>query len=124
MEVRAVSESTVKGWYKVTMDSGEHKAKRRALEESFETQFEQHGSPEGAALFGRRDQKVATWEYYFTPEAMAFAEDIIKEFAWGKEYAWGQACSGPSATVKNLSLCGGRPGNKYERLVQSSSKDI
>jgi len=119
-----VSESTVKGWYKVTMDSGEHKAKRRALEESFETQFEQHGSPEGAALFGRRDQKVATWEYYFTPEAMAFAEDIIKEFAWGKEYAWGQACSDPSATVKNLSLCGGRPGNKYERLVQSLSKDI
>ena len=33
-----MNESTVKGWYKVTMDSGEYKAKRTALEDSFETQ--------------------------------------------------------------------------------------
>ena len=116
-----MNESTVKGWYKVTMDSGEYKAKRTALEDSFETQFEQHGSPDGAALFSRRDEKSATWEYYFTPEAMAFSVDVVKEYAWGKEFAWGQACSGPPANVKGLSLCGGSPGKKYADLVRPST---
>jgi len=115
-----VNESTVGGWYKVTMNSGEYKAKRTALEDSFETQFEQNGSPDGAALFSRRDEKSATWEYYFTPEAMAFSIDVVKEYAWGKDFAWGQACSGPP-TVKDLSLCGGSAGKKYAYLVQPSN---
>jgi hypothetical protein len=121
MEEWAVTESTARGWYKVTMDSGEYKAKRTALEDSFETQFEQHGSPEGAALFSRREAKSATWEYYFTPEAMAFSVDVIKEFAWGKEYAWGQDSPGPPATVKDLSFCGGNAGKKYAHLVEPSN---
>jgi hypothetical protein len=118
MEVRAVNEGTAPGWYKVTMDSGDYKANGKALEDSFETQFEYHGSKDGAALFSRKDEKLATWEYYFTPEAMAFSLGLVKE------YAWGQACSAPSATLKNLSLCRGRAGDKYAYLVQPSSKDI
>jgi hypothetical protein len=118
MEVRAVNEGIAPGWYKVTMDSGEYKAKRKELEDSFETQFEYHGSKDGAALFSRKDEKLATWEYYFTPEAMAFSLGLVKE------YAWAQACSAPSATLKNLSLCRGSAGDKYAYLVQRSSKDI
>ena len=119
-----MNESSAVGWYKVTMISSEYKAKRRELEDSFQSQFEYNGSPDGAALFSRRDEKSATWEYYFTPEAMAFSVDLIKEYAWGQQYAWGQACSAPPATVKNLSLCRGKPGDKYAYLLQPSSKDI
>ena len=78
---------TIKGWYKVTMNSGEYKAKRVALEDRFETLFEQHGSPGRGRSLSRRDEKSATWEYYFTPEAMTFSLELIKEYAWGKEYA-------------------------------------
>jgi len=124
MEVRALNESTAVGWYKVTMISGEYKAKGKALEDSFEAQLEYHGSKEGAALFLRRDEKTDTWEYYFTPEAMPFSVDVLKEYVWGQEYAWGQACSAPPATLKNLSLCKGNAGDKYAYLVQPSSKDI
>ena len=113
-----MNEGIAPGWYKVTMDSGEYKAKRKELEDSFETQFEYHGSKDGAALFSRKDEKLATWEYYFTPEAMAFSLGLVKE------HAWSQACSAPSATLKNLSLCRGSAGDKYAYLVQSSSKDI
>ena len=114
------NEDTAVGWYKVTMVTGEYKAKGKSLEDSFETQFEYHGSKDGAALFLRRDERAATWEYYFTPEAMAFSLGIIKEFAWGQEYAWGQACSAPSPTLKNLSFCRGKTGDKYAHLVQPS----
>ena len=62
--------------------------------------------------------KWATWEYYFTPEAMAFSLDVVKE------HTWGQACSAPSATLKNSSLCRGRAGDKYAYLVRPFSKDI
>ena len=117
-------ETSAVGWYKVTMVTREYKAKGKAMEDSFETQHIQNGSKDGAALFLRRDEKSDTWEYYFTPEAIAFSLDVVKEHAWGKEYAWGQACSAPSATLKNLSLCKGEPGDKYAYLVQSSSKDI
>ena len=113
-----MSESTGVGWYKVTMITREYKANGKALEDSFEAQLEYHGSQDGAALFLRRDQKSDTWEYYFTPEAMAFSLDVIKEYAWGQQYAWGQDCSAPSATLKNLSLCKGEPGDKYAYLVQ------
>jgi len=123
MEVRALNEGTAASWYKVTMTSGEYKAKRKALEDSFEAQFEYHGSKDGAALFLRRDEKSATWEYYFTPEAMAFSLSLVKEYAWGQKYAWGQACSAPSATLKNLSLCKGSAGDKYAYLMQPSTKD-
>jgi len=116
-----VTESTTADWYKVTMISGEYKAKGKALEESFEAQFEYHGSKDGAALFSRRDEKSATWEYYFTPEAMAFSLGLIKEYAWGQQYAWGQACPAPAATLKNLSFCKGNAGHKYAYLVQPSS---
>jgi hypothetical protein len=122
--VRALNKSAAVGWYKVTMISLEYKAKGKELEDSFETQLEYSGSKEGAALFLRRDEKMDTWEYYFTPEAMSFAVDVVKEYAWGKEHAWGQACSAPSPTLKNLSLCRGNPGDKYAYLVQPSSKDI
>ena len=116
-----MSQSTTVGWYKVTMVSREYKAKGKALEDSFRDQFEQNGSRDGAALFSRRDEKSDTWEYYFTPEAMSFALDVVKEFAWGQDYAWGQACSAPPATLKNLSLVRGEPGDKYAYLVQPSS---
>ena len=119
-----MSESTGVGWYKVTMITREYKAKGKALEDSFEAQLEYHGSQDGAALFLRRDQKSDTWEYYFTPEAMAFSLDVIKEYAWGQQYAWGQDCSAPSATLKNLSLCRGDAGDKYAYLVQPSNKEI
>jgi len=103
------------------MVTREYKARGRALEDSFETQRESHGSENGAALFLRRDEKSDTWEYYFTPEAMAFSLDILKEYAWGNEYAWGQACPAPPATLKNLSLRKGEPGDKYAYLVSDSS---
>lgn len=115
MEVRAVNEGTAVGWYKVTMDSSEFKAKGKELENSFETLFKYQGSKDGAALFFRRDERLATWEYYFTPEAMAFSIDLVKE------YAWGHACSAPSAKLKNLSPCKGSPGAKYAYLVQPSA---
>ena len=115
----AVSESTAATWYKVTMITREYKAKGRALEDSFETQRRYNGSKDGAALFLRRDEKSDTWEYYFTPEAMAFSLDIVKEYVWGSEYAWGQACPAPSATLKNLSLRRGESGDKYAYLVPS-----
>jgi hypothetical protein len=35
---------------------------------------------DGAALFLRRDEKSDTWEYYLTPDAMAFALDVVKEY--------------------------------------------
>lgn len=111
-------ESSAVGWYKVTMVTREYKANGKALEERFEIQREYNGSKDGAALFLRRDEKTDTWEYYFTPEAMAFSLDIVKEYAWSKEYAWGQACSAPSATLKNLSLCRGESGDKYAYLVR------
>jgi hypothetical protein len=120
MEVRALKESSAVGWYKVTMVTREYKAKGKALEDSFETQLEYHGSKEGAALFLLRNEKSDTWEYYFTPEAMTFSLDLVREYAWGKAYAWGQACSAPSPTLKNLSLCTGEPGDKYAYLVQPS----
>jgi hypothetical protein len=44
---------------------------------------------------------------------MAFSLGLVKE------YAWGQACSAPSATLKNLSLCRGRAGDKYAYLDSS-----
>lgn len=112
-----MNEGTASAWYKVTMNSGEYKARGRALENSFETQFEYHGSKEGAALFSRKNERLTTWEYYFTPEAMAFSQDLVKEFAWG------QACSAP-ANLKNLSLCRGTAGDKYAYLVQESPKGI
>ena len=114
-----MSEGTAATWYKVTMITREYKAKGKALEDSFETQRRYNGSRDGAALFLRRDEKSDTWEYYFTPEAMAFSLDIVKEYAWGSEYAWGQACSAPSATLKNLSLRRGESGDKYAYLVPS-----
>jgi hypothetical protein len=120
MEVRAVTEGTAVGWYKVTMTSREYKAKGKDLEDSFETQFEQHGSLEGAALFVRKDEKAATWEYYLTPEAVAFSQSLLKEFVWGQEYAWGQPCAAPAATVRNLSFCKGSTGNKYAHLMEPS----
>lgn len=116
-----MSEKTAVGWYKVTMSTREYKANGKALEDSFERQCDYHGSKDGAALFLRRDEKSDTWEYYFTPEAMAFAVDVIKEYAWGKDYAWGQACPAPAATLKNLSLCRGEAGSKYAHLGQPSS---
>lgn len=119
MEVRAVTEGTAVDWYRVTMTSREYKAKGKELEDSFELQFEQHGSLDGAALFLRKDEKTATWEYYLTPEAVAFSQSLLKEYVWGQEYAWGQPCAAPSATVKNLSFCKGNPGNKYAHLQQS-----
>jgi len=102
------------------MTSREYKANGKELEDSFELQFEQNGSQDGAALFLRKDEKTATWEYYFTPEAVAFSQSVLKEYVWGQEYAWGQACSAPAATLKNLSLCKGSAGNKYAYLVQPS----
>jgi len=120
MEVRALNESAAVGWYKVTMNAGEYKAKGKDLEDSFETQFEYNGSKDGAALFFRRDEKTATWEYYFTPEAMTFSSAVLKEYVWGQQYAWGQACSAPAAGLKNLSLCRGSAGAKYAHLVQPS----
>jgi hypothetical protein len=96
------------------MTTREYKAKGKALENNFETQLAYHSSTDGAALFLRRDEKSDIWEYYFTPEAMAFSLDIVKE------YAWGQACSAPSATLKNLSFCKGEPGDKYSYLMQPS----
>jgi hypothetical protein len=118
-----MTEGTAPGWYRVTMTSREYKAKGKALEDTFETQFEYHGSKDGAALFSRRDERAATCEYYFTPEAVAFSQGLIKEFAWGQEYAWGQACSAPPPTLKNLLLCRGKPGDKYAHLVEPSRKD-
>ncbi len=119
MEVRALNENTAVGWYKVTMTSREYKAKGKALEDSFETQLMYHGSRDGAALFLRRDQKADTWEYYFTPEAMPISQDVLKEFVWGQEYAWGQACPAPAATLKNLSLRKGNAGDKYAYLTNT-----
>lgn len=113
-----MSGSTAGGWYKVTMVTREYKARGKELEDSFETQLHYHGSAEGAALFLRKDEKSETWEYYFTPEAMTFALEVIKEYAWGKAYAWGQDCPAPSPAVKNLSLRKGEPGEKYAHLVQ------
>jgi len=118
-----VNESPAGDWYKVTMTSAEYKAKGKGLEQSFESQFEYHGANDGAALFLRRNEKSATWEYYFTPEAMAFSTGILKEYAWGREYAWGQACSAPPATLKNLTLCKGKAGNKYASLLQPRGPD-
>jgi len=103
------------------MTTSEYKAKGKALENSFETQLQYVATKDGAALFLRRDEKSDTWEYYFTPEAMAFSLDVVKEYAWSKKYAWGQACSEPSATLKNLSLCRGEAGDKYAYLVQPSN---
>ena len=114
-----MSERTAADWYKVTMTTREYKAKGKSMEDSFETQLGYQSFKDGAALFLRRDEKSDTWEYYFTPEAMAFSLDIVKEYAWSKEYAWGQACSAPSATLKGLFLCRGE-GDKYAHLVQSS----
>jgi len=113
------NEASAASWYRVTMTSREYKAKGKGLEDSFETQFEYHGSKDGAALFLRKDEKLATCEYYFTPEAVAFSQSILKEYAWGQEYVWGQTCSAPAATLKNLSLCKGKAG-KYAHLVPSS----
>ncbi len=115
-----MNENTAVGWYKVTMTTREYKAKGKSMEDSFETQRQYQSFNDGAALFLRRDEKSDTWEYYFTPEAMSFSLDIVKEYAWGNQYAWGQACSSPSATLKNLSLCRGEPGDKYAHLVQAS----
>lgn len=109
------------GWYKVTMVTREYKANGKAMEERFETQRKYSGSEDGAALFMRRDEKSNTWEYYFTPEAMAFSLDIVKEYAWGNEYAWGQACPAPLASLKGLSLCSGETGDKYAYLVEPSN---
>src|SRR5215467_4964404 len=64
--VRALDETSAMGWYKVTMITREYRAKGKALENSFESQREYHGSRDGAALFLRRDEKSDTWEYYFT----------------------------------------------------------
>ena len=114
-----MNESTAVGWYKVTMTTREYKARGKAMEDSFKTQLDYQSFKDGAALFLRRDDKSDTWEYYFTPEAMAFSLDIVKEYAWGNEYAWGQACSAPSATLKNLSLRRGESGDKYAYLVPS-----
>lgn len=116
-----MSESPAVRWYKVTMTTREYKAKGKSLEDSFATQLEYQVSKDQAALFLRRDEKSDTWEYYFTPEAMAFSLDIVKEYAWSNDYAWGQACPAPSAALKNLSLCRGEPGDKYAYLVQPSS---
>lgn len=119
MEGRTVTQGTDAGWYKVTMTSREYKAKGKGLEDGFEAQFEYQGSNEGAALFVRSNEKAATWEYYFTPEATGFSQGVIKEFAWGQEYAWGQACSAPPPNLKGLSLCKGKAG-KYAHLLQPS----
>lgn len=116
-----MNESTAVGWYKVTMTTRDYKAQGKALEDSFETQRQYHSSRDGVALFLRRDEKSDTWEYYFTPEAMAFSLDIIKEYAWGKDYAWGQPCPAPSASLKNLTLRRGEAGEKYAYLVQAST---
>jgi hypothetical protein len=113
-------ENNAVGWYKVTMVTREYKANGKALVDRFEMLRKYSGAEDGTALFLRRDEKSDTWEYYFTPESMAFSLDIIKEFAWDKDYAWGQACSAPSATLKNLSLCAGEPGDKYAYLVEAS----
>lgn len=115
-----MTEATNAGWYKLTMIAREYKSKGKELEDSFEAQFEYSGSSEGAALFLRKNERAATWEYYFTPEAMAFSVAVIKEFGWGQDYAWGQACPAPPATLKDLSLCKGNPGAKYAYLLQSS----
>jgi hypothetical protein len=120
MEGQALNESAAVNWYRVTMTTREYKAKGKSLENSFETQLGYQSFKDGAALFLRRDEKADTWEYYFTPEAMAFSLDIVKEYAWSKEYAWGEACSAPPATLKNLSLCCGEAGDKYAHLVQPS----
>lgn len=114
-------ESSAAGWYKVTMVTREYKANGKTLEDRFETQRKYNGAEDGAALFLRRDEKSDTWEYYFTPEAMPFSLEIIKECAWGNEYAWGQACAAPSSTLKNFSLCRGEPGDKYAYLVNASN---
>ena len=119
MEGSLLNEVAAAGWYKVTMVTREYKARGKALEDSFESQLEYHGSREGAALFLRRDERSDTWEYYFTPEAMAFSVDVIKEYAWGKSYAWGQSCSAPAPSLKNLLLRKGDAGHKYAHLVQA-----
>lgn len=115
-----MTETSAAEWYKVTMVTREYKANGKALEDSFEMRRKYHGAKDGVALFLRRDEKSDTWEYYFTPEAMAFSLDIVKEYVWGKEYAWGQACSAPSANLKNMSLCRGEAGEKYAYLVEAS----
>ena len=114
-----MNEVAAPDWYKVTMVTREYKTRGKALEDSFESQLQYHGSQDGAALFLRRDEKSDTWEYYFTPEAMAFSVEVIKEFAWGKAYAWGQPCAAPPSTLKNLSLRKGEAGHKYAYLLQA-----
>lgn len=59
-----------------------HKVSRAdwIIQDRFEPIWFQCGGPVKAALFGQYDLRTKTTDFYFTPEAVQIAEDLVEEF--------------------------------------------
>lgn len=100
-------------WGKVALDLSDVARDGKLLEKSFETKWQNEGSPQGAALFSRVNTELRSAEYYFTPEAMEFSRDLIEKYG-------GQQDVAADTLPADLALCGGSAGYKYRYLLRAA----